>query len=339
MRQQGTWMKWEQAMERVTWKDIWKWNPQRIKFLIQGVYDILKVQGFFICHIINYTGYNQKWNVESPMSIQAVHMGQNRNTCMPPLFQNRNIRTHLEQLLQGPGWRPLSMEARPGPQIHRWGNQYTLPIYSQGYLIHQGRTKAIGSIEKLLCRFALHSPLLGNDSRPGEAAENSNTHHPVQIETWHHLGLWGHKTTDLVGANSALGGEDGGSREKEGEIPRTGGGLLEEQMDDQVNASRGGQQGICKSLPEQGLLGIMGDNRKKSHRQQRGGSRKSFQMALVEEGRAVGAVECHLNTGRGLISLGRVARTRVSVVRPETPSNSWTDDVSKVMHQKMFSVN
>ncbi len=42
MRQQGAWMKWEQAMERsVTWKDIWKWNPQRIKFLIQGVYDVL----------------------------------------------------------------------------------------------------------------------------------------------------------------------------------------------------------------------------------------------------------------------------------------------------------
>ncbi len=26
----------------------------------------LKVQGFFICHIINYTGYNQKWNVNKP---------------------------------------------------------------------------------------------------------------------------------------------------------------------------------------------------------------------------------------------------------------------------------
>ncbi|XP_059199347.1 uncharacterized protein LOC131979398 [Centropristis striata] len=42
MRQQGAWMKWEQAMERsVTWKDIWQWNPQRIKFLVQGVYDVL----------------------------------------------------------------------------------------------------------------------------------------------------------------------------------------------------------------------------------------------------------------------------------------------------------
>lgn len=42
MKKQGAWMKWEQAMDqKVTWQDIWKWNPQRIKFLIQGVYDIL----------------------------------------------------------------------------------------------------------------------------------------------------------------------------------------------------------------------------------------------------------------------------------------------------------
>ncbi len=33
MWQQGTWMMWEQVMERsVTWMVIWKWNPQRIKF-------------------------------------------------------------------------------------------------------------------------------------------------------------------------------------------------------------------------------------------------------------------------------------------------------------------
>ncbi len=38
-----------------------------------------------------------------PKSIQPVHMGQNRNTCMPPLFQSRDIRTHHEQLLQGAG--------------------------------------------------------------------------------------------------------------------------------------------------------------------------------------------------------------------------------------------
>ncbi len=105
-----------------------------------------------------------------PKSIQPVHMGQNRNTCMPPLFQSRDIRTHPEQLLQGAGWGPVSMEARPGPQIHRWGNQQgdqgqlTHPSYSQGHPLHQGRTKARESSEKLLWRFALYSPGLGNDS-------------------------------------------------------------------------------------------------------------------------------------------------------------------------------
>ncbi len=29
-------------------------------------------QGFFICHIINYTGYNQKWNVE-PSTCPYIH--------------------------------------------------------------------------------------------------------------------------------------------------------------------------------------------------------------------------------------------------------------------------
>ncbi len=27
-------------------------------------------QGFFICHMINYTGYNQKWNVDQIRSAQ-----------------------------------------------------------------------------------------------------------------------------------------------------------------------------------------------------------------------------------------------------------------------------
>ncbi len=30
----------------------------------------VKVQGFFICHMINYTGYNQKWNVVQIRSAQ-----------------------------------------------------------------------------------------------------------------------------------------------------------------------------------------------------------------------------------------------------------------------------
>ncbi len=43
MRQQGAWMNWEQVMEQsVTWKDIWKWNPQVLVLqVIQVVYDVL----------------------------------------------------------------------------------------------------------------------------------------------------------------------------------------------------------------------------------------------------------------------------------------------------------
>ncbi len=31
-----------------------------------------EVQGFFICHMINYTGYNQKWNVVQIRSAQCT---------------------------------------------------------------------------------------------------------------------------------------------------------------------------------------------------------------------------------------------------------------------------
>ncbi len=41
---------------------------------------LLKVQGFFICHIINYTGYNQKWNVNQIRSAQwTVQKNKNKN--------------------------------------------------------------------------------------------------------------------------------------------------------------------------------------------------------------------------------------------------------------------
>ncbi len=42
MRQQGAWTRWEQAMDRnISWPDLWKAEPHRIKFLIQSVYDVL----------------------------------------------------------------------------------------------------------------------------------------------------------------------------------------------------------------------------------------------------------------------------------------------------------
>ena len=42
MRQQGASTRWEGALERkLTWNDIWKAEPQHIKFMVQAVYDVL----------------------------------------------------------------------------------------------------------------------------------------------------------------------------------------------------------------------------------------------------------------------------------------------------------
>ncbi|XP_073731592.1 uncharacterized protein [Misgurnus anguillicaudatus] len=42
MRQQGAWTRWEQAAERrISWAELWKSEPHRIKFLVKSVYDVL----------------------------------------------------------------------------------------------------------------------------------------------------------------------------------------------------------------------------------------------------------------------------------------------------------
>ncbi|GAA6088619.1 uncharacterized protein LOC109140547, partial [Tachysurus ichikawai] len=42
MARQGAWTRWEQAVERkITWADLWRAEPHRIKFLVQAVYDVL----------------------------------------------------------------------------------------------------------------------------------------------------------------------------------------------------------------------------------------------------------------------------------------------------------
>ncbi|XP_049897834.1 uncharacterized protein LOC126388657 [Epinephelus moara] len=42
MRQQGAWTRWEEAADRkISWTELWRSEPHRIKFLIQSVYDVL----------------------------------------------------------------------------------------------------------------------------------------------------------------------------------------------------------------------------------------------------------------------------------------------------------
>lgn len=42
LRQQGAWTRWEEALDRkISWTELWRAEPLRIKFLIQSVYDVL----------------------------------------------------------------------------------------------------------------------------------------------------------------------------------------------------------------------------------------------------------------------------------------------------------
>ncbi len=39
---------------------------------------MFKVQGSFIRHILNYTGYNQQWNVKNNVNVKTKHCLQNK---------------------------------------------------------------------------------------------------------------------------------------------------------------------------------------------------------------------------------------------------------------------
>ncbi|KAI4893046.1 hypothetical protein NFI96_026080, partial [Prochilodus magdalenae] len=50
MRQQGAWMRWEQALDRkITWSELWKAQPHQIKFMVQSVYDVLPSPSNLFC--------------------------------------------------------------------------------------------------------------------------------------------------------------------------------------------------------------------------------------------------------------------------------------------------
>ena len=46
MQQQGAWTRWEGALERkVSWPEIWRAEPQRIRFVVRAAYDVLPSPG------------------------------------------------------------------------------------------------------------------------------------------------------------------------------------------------------------------------------------------------------------------------------------------------------
>lgn len=70
--------------------------------------------------------------------------------------------------------------------------------------------------------------------------------HITQVKFRLDIILVSEATAGLAGADSTLGGQDGGgTRRKEGEVPGAGGGLPEEQLEDEMYASGGGQPRIC----------------------------------------------------------------------------------------------
>ncbi len=60
-----------------------------------------------------------------------------------------------------------------------------------------------------------------------------------------------------------------------------------------------------------------------SHSKQRGGRQKKLPDGSGLRGESSGGSRMPLGHRPSMISLGRVAMTRVSVVRPKTPSDSW----------------
>ncbi|KAI7802934.1 polyprotein, partial [Triplophysa rosa] len=50
MRQQGAWTRWEQAVDRkISWNELWRAEPYRIKFLIASIYDVLPSPSNLFC--------------------------------------------------------------------------------------------------------------------------------------------------------------------------------------------------------------------------------------------------------------------------------------------------
>ena len=73
MRQQGAWTRWEHAVDRrVSWAELWKAEPDRIRFLIRAVYDVLQSPSNLFC-----------WGLDEP---PACNLCLKRGTLDPQLL-------------------------------------------------------------------------------------------------------------------------------------------------------------------------------------------------------------------------------------------------------------
>ncbi|KAK0146184.1 hypothetical protein N1851_014501 [Merluccius polli] len=206
MRQQGAWMNWEQAMERsVTWKDIWQWNPQRIKFLIQGVYDVLPSPSNLCI-----------WGkIETPACLLCSKIGTLEHilsSCSKALgegwYRWRHDQSIAEAISKGiKGRRRTQATAKTIHFVKEGQRPEKTPRNRSAGLLPTARDWVMSVDLERQLKIPPH--ITQTRSRPDIILVSEAT-----------------KKTSLAGADRSMGGEDGGgSGKKEGEVPGAGGGL------------------------------------------------------------------------------------------------------------------
>ncbi|KAK7915664.1 hypothetical protein WMY93_011425 [Mugilogobius chulae] len=93
MSKQGAWARWENAIQRrVTWNELWKAEPHRIKFLIQAVYDVLP----------SPSNLHNWGKIESPACVLCSKIGSLEHilSCCPKALGEGRYRWRHDQVLK-----------------------------------------------------------------------------------------------------------------------------------------------------------------------------------------------------------------------------------------------
>ncbi|XP_050957201.1 uncharacterized protein LOC127158092 [Labeo rohita] len=93
MYQQGAWTRWEHAEQRkVTWSELWRREPQHIKFLIQSVYDVLPSPTNLLCWGLSDTAACQLCNKRGTL--------EHILSCCPKALSEGRYRWRHDQVLR-----------------------------------------------------------------------------------------------------------------------------------------------------------------------------------------------------------------------------------------------
>ena len=88
MRTQGAWTKWESAIRKsVSWNELWKMEPLRIKFLLRSTYDLLPTP-------TNLVRWGLTQDEKCPLCSQPCHLEHVLSSCKVALSQHRYTWRH-----------------------------------------------------------------------------------------------------------------------------------------------------------------------------------------------------------------------------------------------------